>query len=136
MIVPVMSTRGVEGVVQPRRCYVRKPGPRSEEPYTAEEWRGVFERCLQARRESMLDAIRVIVQGHGTQPAALAADDRLVDFIHASRVRWSDLIRDLPENDPARMPCGHYELAFDISRRASGCVAQRSAPENAGGIAY
>ena len=40
MTVPVMSKRGSEGVIQPQRCYVRKPGPGSEEPFTAEEWRG------------------------------------------------------------------------------------------------
>ena len=43
MTVPVMSARGCEGVIAAQRWYVRKPGPRSEEPFTAEEWRGVME---------------------------------------------------------------------------------------------
>jgi hypothetical protein len=46
LTVPVMSIRGQEGVIAAQRCYVRKPGPRSEEPFTAEEWRGVMERCI------------------------------------------------------------------------------------------
>ena len=41
MIVPVMSVRGCDGVIGAQKCYVRKPGPRSEEPFTSEEWRGV-----------------------------------------------------------------------------------------------
>jgi hypothetical protein len=67
MTVPVMSSRGCEGIISARRCYVRKPGPRSEEPFGAEEWRRLLERCLQSRREEMLDAIRIIVQGHDTR---------------------------------------------------------------------
>ncbi len=76
MTVPVMSKRDCQGIIVAQRCYVRKPGPKTEEPFTAEEWRGVMERCLAARRESMLDAIRVIVQGHGTlAPEALFGED-------------------------------------------------------------
>ena len=41
MIVPVMSVRGCDGVIGAQKCYVRKPGPRSEEPFTSEEWRAV-----------------------------------------------------------------------------------------------
>jgi len=116
MAVPVMSTRGADGIIRPQRCYVRKPGPRSEEPFTAEEWRGVFERCLQARRETMLEAIRVIVQGHGTpsNKTASAADNRLSEFMQESRARWSELIQPLPQADVARMPFGHYEFGFEI----------------------
>jgi len=29
-MVPVMSVRGCEGVIAAQKCYVRKPGPRSE----------------------------------------------------------------------------------------------------------
>jgi schlafen family protein len=76
MIVPVMSVRGCDGVIGAQKCYVRKPGPRSEEPFTSEEWRGVMERCIAARRESMLDAIRIIVQGHGSPAPISVATDR------------------------------------------------------------
>jgi hypothetical protein len=41
MIVPMMSVRGCDGVIGAQKCYVRKPGPRSEEPFTSEEWRAV-----------------------------------------------------------------------------------------------
>lgn len=141
MIVPVMSIRDCEGVIAARKCYVRKPGPRSEEPFTAEEWRGVMERCIVARRESMLEAIRVIVQGHGSplvRPLAIDAGqeanravlepaqghdhrrqvverpDALLEFERAALERWACLIRDLPVGDDARMVHGHYEIAFEL----------------------
>jgi Putative DNA-binding domain len=114
MTVPVMSTRGADGQIQAQRCYVRKPGPRSEEPYTSAEWRGIFERCLQARRQTMLEAIRVIVQGHADASAAAEDGDRLLQYADAARDRWTELIRELPRDDIARMPAGHYELAFQL----------------------
>jgi hypothetical protein len=141
MIVPVMCVRGSDGIIAPQKCYVRKPGPRSEEPFTAEEWRGVMERCIAARRESMLDAIRVIVQGHGSgvqvpvavdvremvdraapEPAVghenpvrgAAPHNALVEFDSAALQRWNQLIQDLPADDDARMLLGHYEISFEL----------------------
>jgi|SRR6476660_8584036 hypothetical protein len=45
------------------RIYIRRPGPASEEPKAAEEWDRFFERCLQNRREELLDAMRSIMDG-------------------------------------------------------------------------
>lgn len=39
MTEPVMSKRDCAGIISQNRCYIRKPGPRSEEPQNAEEWR-------------------------------------------------------------------------------------------------
>jgi hypothetical protein len=67
--VPVMCKRDCEGVIAAHRCYIRKPGPRSQEPYTSQEWRSLLDRCLRASRADMLDAIRAIVLGTaGTAP--------------------------------------------------------------------
>jgi hypothetical protein len=115
MTVPVMCRRTCLGVINQQRCYIRKPGPRSEEPFTAEEWRGLLERCVQARRETMLDAIRVIVQGHGSSPAPTeAARDALTTFGDAARARWLQLVAGLPADDVARTPHGRYEVEFEF----------------------
>ena len=37
--VPVISKRACQGTIQLHCCYIRKPGPRSEEPQAAEDWR-------------------------------------------------------------------------------------------------
>jgi hypothetical protein len=113
-VVPVMSTRACDGVIAVRRCYMRKPGPRSEEPLTGEEWRTLLDRCVKAGRENMLDAIRVIVQGRaGTAPDP-EARNALVEFMDTSRERWRELIDPLPQNDPARMSLGHREFGFEL----------------------
>ena len=114
LVTPVMSRRDCDGVITAQRCYVRKPGPRSEEPFTGEEWRTLIDRCVRAGRENMLDAIRHIVQGHAgatPQPDALAA---LKAFAADGFARWKSLIQPLPANDPARMSHGYRELAFEI----------------------
>jgi Schlafen, AlbA_2 len=114
MIVPVMCRRTCDGVLSQHRCYIRKPGPRSEEPFTAEEWRGVLERCVQARRENMLDAIRLIVHGHGSPAPTVAVRNALTTFADAARARWHQLVDDLTLDDDARMLHGHYEIEFEF----------------------
>ena len=111
---PVMSRRDCDGVITAQRCYVRKPGPRSEEPFTGEEWRALLDRCVRAGRENMLDAIRHIVQGHAgaaPPPDALAA---LKEFAADGLARWQLLVAPLPAEDPARLGHGYRELAFEV----------------------
>jgi len=115
LIEPVMSTRDCSGVLNRNRCYTRKPGPRSEEPQTSEEWRSLLNRWVRAGREDMLEAIQSIVSGR-VEPIAVApnvlADLRA--FSEAARVRWQDLIADEPPNAPSRFPNGYYEMAFSL----------------------
>jgi len=115
--VPVMSVRGCEdNTIHSQRCYIRKPGPRSEEPHTTEEWRNLLERCVRARREDMLDAIRMIVMGHHPIPATVeTATEALTLFMEQAKARWLHLAADLPADSPARMPHGHYEVGFSFS---------------------
>jgi hypothetical protein len=86
MIVPVMSVRGCDGVIGAQKCYVRKPGPRSEEPFTSEEWRGVMDRCIAARLESMLAPIRFIVQGLGSPAPIPMTIDNGSELVAATRL--------------------------------------------------
>jgi hypothetical protein len=140
MSIPVMSCRGSDGVIHARRCYVRKPGPRSEEPYTSEEWRAVFERCLHARRETMLDAIRAIVSGRieGRAPSndRTIAVKELQRFRAKSVERWNALIQTLPKDDPARMSWGRYQIYFRVlgTEPASSLADLRKKIETAGSL--
>jgi len=110
----LMSRRSSDGAIAAHRCYMRKPGPRSEEPFTSQEWREVIDRVVRARRDDMLDAIRLIVQGHaGGVPEAIATNE-LIDFAAEAQERWQALVQGLPPGDVARLPHGHYELAFQI----------------------
>lgn len=114
LTVPVMSRRGSDGIIADRGCYIRKPGPLSEQPRTVEDWRDLIERCVSARREDMLDAIRLIVQGHSGTAVDENLRNELSDFVLEAQQRWRVLIDPLPQDDAARMQHGHSEIAVDI----------------------
>lgn len=122
MTEPIMSKRDCVGVIAQSRCYIRKPGPRSEEPQTVDEWRALLRRCVLAGREDMLEAIRSIVSGR-VDPAPLPpnAQEELHAFCEAARARWSKLVECLPEGAQERFPHGFYEMGFSL-------VGARSVP--------
>lgn len=41
--------------------YIRKPGPKSEEPFNAEEWRDLNHRCVLAGKEDLASMFRSIL---------------------------------------------------------------------------
>ena len=115
LTVPVMSRRECQGVIIPNRCYIRKPGPRSEEPQTSEEWRTLLNRCVRAARDDMLEAIRSIIAGRvETQDSMPNALDELQDYSTAAHNRWKELVTDEPDSSPARFPHAYYEMAFSL----------------------
>ena len=115
LTVPVMSRRDYQGEIAQNRCYVRKPGPRSEQPQTAEEWRTLINRCVRANRDEMLEAIRSIVTGRiETQNSMPNALDDLQDYCTSAHGRWEELVLGEPHNSPARFPHGYYEMAFSL----------------------
>ena len=110
--VPVISRRGCEGAIRQHACYIRKPGPRSEAPQTAEEWRTLLRRCMQANREDMLGAIRSIVLGRAeSESAPPASVHELEEFRTASFERWQTLTEDLDPASPERFPNSYYEIS-------------------------
>jgi hypothetical protein len=112
---PVMSKRDCQGVLHQARCYIRKPGPRSEEPQTPEEWRTLLNRCVRAGRDDMLEAIRSIVSGrvqqHEMPPGALEV---LRVFCDQAYQRWQALTSNEPTDAPPRFPHGFYEMGFSL----------------------
>ena len=115
LTVPVMSRRDCQGAIAQNRCYIRKPGPESEEPQTSEEWRTLLNRCVRATRDEMLEAIRSIITGsvemQNLMPNAL---DDLKDYCTASHGRWEELVSGEDDHSPARFPHGYYEMAFSL----------------------
>ena len=115
LTVPVMSRRDYQGEIAQNSCYIRKPGPRSEQPQTAEEWRTLINRCVRTNQDEMLEAIRSIVTGRvETQDSIPNALDDLQDYCIASHDRWKELVSYEPDNSPARFPHGYYEMAFSL----------------------
>ena len=107
MPTPVMSRRDCQGEVAQNRYYIRKPGPRSEEIQTAEEWRTLFNRC-------MMEANRSTTGGVEAQNSIPNALDDLQDYCTSAHGRWEELVSDEPDISPARFPHGYYEMAFSL----------------------
>ena len=111
--VPVMSKRDQqEGGLRQHKVYVRKPGPKSEEPQSATEWRTLLSRCVWANREEILDSIRGIVLG---RVEASGSDQTSVEpegFMNSSRKNWMELVKNQPKGAPNRFPDGYYEFAI------------------------
>ena len=115
LTVPVMSRRDYQGEIAQNSCYVRKPGPRSEQPQTAEEWRTLINRCVRANQDELLEAIRSIVTGRvETQDSIPNALDDLQDYCTAAHGRWEELVSGEDDHSPARFPHGYYEMAFSL----------------------
>ena len=112
---PVMSKRDCNGVIAANRYYIRKPGPRSEELRSGEEWRALISRCVLANREDLLEAIRSIFLGRiESINASPSVQAELLKFSDAARGRWQELSSELPEGSASRFPNGFYEMSFAI----------------------
>ena len=114
--VPVMSRRECQGVIASNCCYIRKSGPASEEPNKPEEWRALFNRCVRANQDEMLESIRSIITGRvemqdSTRPSVL---DDLQDYCTAAHDRWKELVVSAPDDSPVKFSHGYYEMAFSL----------------------
>ncbi|MEH0075638.1 RNA-binding domain-containing protein [Pannonibacter sp. Pt2] len=115
--VPVRARRaGPNGnTIQNNAIYVRKPGPRSEMPQSAQDWDDLLARCLRNRRDEMFDQIRDLITGAVPQAELPPEPARIDEWIKTCRQRWTELTRPLPENVGPRMPHGRYCFAYEIS---------------------
>lgn len=111
--VPVMSKRAYEGGIHQHRCYIRKSGPRSEEPQTEQEWRTLLGRCVLANREDLLSSIRSVVLGHvEAESVTPISKNQFEDFRGSSFERWQTLINTLPTDSQGRLPDGYYTVSI------------------------
>lgn len=126
--VPIRAKSGSpDGKLVPHRVYIRRPGPASEEPKTADEWGQLFERILQNRKEELLSAMRSIIAGEiptarPTEPSRL---DELKAFERTAIERWNGRVEDLDPSEPPRFPHGHYDVGIAID----GVLSMKSLAE-------
>lgn len=115
MLQPVFVKKQLDGVVKKFACYIRKPGPKSEEPHTAQEWNDLLRRCVVANRESLLGSIRTIIDGRpmDTTPTK-SEEEKLREFMAASKARWQERLQEVDEDDVARLKHGYWAFGFAI----------------------
>ena len=113
--VPVMASRdqNTAGVGQ-HKIYIRRPGPKSEEPQNAAEWRTLLDRCVWARRQYILDAIRDIVLGVETGEVAQDLEASLSAYCDQAFQRWQKLTEQEPSDSALRFPHGFYEIGLGL----------------------
>lgn len=114
--VPIRARRaGPNGnTVQNNAIYIRKPGPRSETPQSAQDWDDLLAQCLRNRRDEMFDQIRDLITGAVPQVGTPTAPDRLDAWVRSSRDRWNGLTEPLPEGVGPRLPHGRFCVAYEI----------------------
>lgn len=98
---PIIAVPGGHRVPIRAKVYIRRPGPASEEPKTAEEWDRFFERCLQSRRAELLEAMRSIMTGviPNAVPAIPTRFDELKAFETKAIARWETLVAPVPRGN-------------------------------------
>ena len=112
---PVFAKKSFDGVINKLTCYVRKPGPKSEEPRTAQEWRDLLNRCVRANSDSLLDGIRTIINGRPMDTSPTQSNEQqLREFMAASKARWQERLDDVEKDDVARLRRGYWAFAFSI----------------------
>lgn len=103
--------------VRENAYYIRRPGPTSETPRTAQEWDDLLRRCLLAHREELLNSIRAIILGETSSPQAglKGAANALNEWILQSRVRWEKAVTQrLGEIGQKRYEHGIWSIAYSI----------------------
>jgi hypothetical protein len=110
---PIMSKSGTpQNTIRPHLCYMRKPGPESAPPENQADWERLLTKCLRNRREDMLDAIRVIVEGSAVATPEPTASQRQLSFAQEARASWEFLTDNLEANSPVRCPMGRFEFDY------------------------
>jgi hypothetical protein len=105
--------------------YIRRPGPKSEIPQSAQEWDDLLARCLAARRDELLARVRDLLSGAVAPPPGPPRPALLNRWVEQCLARWHTLSADLPPGDARRCPLGHHWFAYELR----GDVRCLSGPE-------
>lgn len=112
---PIRARRsGPHGnIVTQNDVLIRKPGPRSEVPQSAQEWDALFSRCFSNRRDEMLGQIRDLIAGavRGTSERPTPV---LESWTNRCVTRWESLVATLPPEAEARCPHGYFYFAYEL----------------------
>jgi len=100
---------------------IRRPGPKSEPPQTAQEWDALLTRCLMSKREEIIGQVVQLLGGLPSQlqvaPASPRDDApaRLDEWHNTALVRWRSLVEEqLHDEKPSRYTNGSWTCAYQI----------------------
>lgn len=115
---PIMAKRDGPNGGEPkqRAIYIRRAGPKSEEPKSAQEMNELFDRCFSNRRDDVGNLIRTILSGAmpSTGAEIEATPPSISTWVGESCTRWGALVESLPADDPRKFPRGHCMFAYEL----------------------
>lgn len=95
--------------------YIRRPGPMSEPPQSAVEWDILIRRCIANARDLLFDQFRQLMTGGAPTVEEPESDlESTRQWLLGSFNRWENVVGDLPVDQGARFPHGHYAFAFQL----------------------
>ena len=99
--------------------YIRRPGPKSEPPQTAQEWDEFINRCVRANKEQMINQFREILYGiTPVQSKKIERDyssQNFIEFIDKAKKRWQYLVKnELTNENPNRYSNGVWIVSYQI----------------------
>lgn len=94
--------------------YIRRPGPCSDQPQSAQEWDDLIRRCMLAAREGLLAAFRHIMQQNDPEGPTPAAET-LTAWDKASCDRFQVLVRgELTDRQPSPYAHGTWSVSYAL----------------------
>lgn len=104
--------------VRQNAYYIRRPGPKSEPPQSAQEWDDLIKRCVITAREDLLENIRSLLFGISRIPSTPEEEynKKLEEWIKESRTRWQSLLEEkLSQENPSRYSKGIWIVAYCVT---------------------
>ena len=110
---PTRSKRDGPGgqKIRQNSYYIRRPGPKSEQPQDGREWDHLVSRCVRENREDLLDAMRAMLSSEPMSKEP-TNQEQLDVWTSLSLDRWQEITGDRPEDDPARFAEGHFHVSY------------------------
>lgn len=110
--VPVICTLNGE-VTKAGRVYIRKPGPKSEEPFSPLEWKPLLRRCLLIDKQELAITVRNIIQ-----PPEVSAFKELAESFRQKVARADkrfEEVRAESNSAQAKGPFGRWTIAYQLT---------------------
>lgn len=95
------------------RVYIRKPGPKSEEPSSASEWEPLLRRCLLSDKDDLVIAMRNIIQPPPTVSEGVEIADKFREKIQSADRRFEELLAKA-DSPVAKKQFGRLVVAYQL----------------------
>jgi len=109
---PIVCTRD-SNATRKGAVYIRKPGPKSEEPSTPEEWAPLIRRCVLYDKEGLASTFRHILEPPDVIASPEPAADILQEAIAEADQRFEEL-KAQSDSPVTQMALGRWTIAYQM----------------------